>query len=398
MTKLCALCQTPLSDANRSKEHILPNAIGGRKTTNTFICRNCNSRTGEKWDSALVSQLQSFCTLLDISRAKGTNQPLDVETVSGRQLTWYPDGSLTPRKPKCEKRSVGGKIHVEIQARTIDDAKRMLTDFARGRSDVNVEQLLFQTSPRQEHLEEPIQMSHTFGGISSGRSTIKSCLALVYEAGLTIDNCENAKDCLVSDGELCFGYYNATDPIKNRPQDVPLHCVYISANPESGQVLGYIEYFGFQKMVACLSSNYRGSARELSYAINPLTGEELDIEVVLHLTPDDIRETYDYKRWDYERAKADLANALAIWRDIARDKAITHAVDDAIEYACSQMGVQDGDELSDDTISEFCNYAFEKLAPVALRLRFGQEFSTEELQAIESILTSSRAGGIGNSN
>ena len=384
MTKLCALCRTPLSNANRSKEHILPNAIGGRKTTNTFICRRCNSHTGEKWDSALVSQLKMFCTMLDISRAKGTNQPFEVETVSGRQLTWNPDGSLTPREPRFEKRSVGGKTHVKFQARTMHDAKRILTDFAQGRSDVNVEQLLSQASPRQEHLEEPIQMSHTFGGTLAGRSTIKSCLALAYDAGLSIDDCESAKDCLLSDGELCFGYYNASDPIRNRPQHVPLHCVYISADPENGQVLGYVEYFGFQKMVACLSSNYRGPVRELTYAINPLTGEELDVEVVLHLTPDDIREIYEYKRWDDERAKTDLASTLKIWRDIERDREVIHAVDDAIEYACSQMGMQDGDELSDGKISEFCNYVFEKLAPVALKLRFGQEFTSEELQAIYS--------------
>ena len=341
MTKLCALCRIPLSNANRSKEHILPNAIGGRRTTKAFICRRCNSRTGEKWDSALVSQLKTFCTMLDISRAKGTNQPLEVKTVSGRQLTLYPDGSLTPREPRFEKRSVGGKTHVKIQARTMHDAKRMLTDFARGRSDVNVEYLLSQTSARQEHLKEPFQISHTFGGTLAGRSTIKSCLALAYEAGLTIEDCENAKDCVLSDGELCFGYYNVSDLIRNRPQHVPLHCVYISADPKNGQVLGYVEYFGFQKIVVCLSSNYRGPARELTYAINPLTGEELDVEIVLHLTPDDIREIYDYKRWDDERAKTDLASALEIWRDIDRDRAITHAVDDAIEYACSQMRIQE---------------------------------------------------------
>ncbi len=398
MTSHCALCQTPLSDANCSKEHILPNAIGGRKTTKTFICRSCNSWTGEKWDSALVSQLQTFCTMLDISRAKGTNQPLNVETVSGRQLTWHPDGLLTTRNPRFEKHSVDGKTRVNIQARSMHDARRMLTDFARGRSDVNVEQLLSQTSPREEYLEEPIQMSHTFGGILAGRSIIKSCLALAYEAGLTIDNCENAKDCLVSDGELCFGYYNSSDPIRNRPQGVPLHCVHITADPESAQVLGYVEYFGFQKIVACLSSNYHGPEHELSYAINPLTGEEIDIEVVLHLTPGDIREIYDYKRWDYEHAKADLASALSIWRDIDGNRVITRAVDDAIEYACSQVGIQDGDELSDEIVSEFCSYAFEKLAPVALRLRYGREITPEELQAIEVILTSSRAGGIGNSN
>ena len=57
MTKLCALCQTPLTKANRTKEHIIPNAIGGRKKVRNFICKRCNDETGEKWNSALTRQL-----------------------------------------------------------------------------------------------------------------------------------------------------------------------------------------------------------------------------------------------------------------------------------------------------------------------------------------------------
>ena len=87
-----------------------------------------------------------------------------------------------------------------------------------------------------------------------------------------------------------------------------------------------------------------------SYAVNPLTGEKLDIDVVLNLSAEDIRAIYDYERWDYERAKDDLAMVLTICREIDRDRAIHRAVDEAIEYACVQMGLQDGDILSDENI------------------------------------------------
>ena len=122
--------------------------------------------------------------------------------------------------------------------------------------------------------------------------------------------------------------------------------------------------------------------RERSYAVNPLTGEELDIEIVLNLNAEDIRAIFDYERWDYERAKDDLGKVLTICREINRDRAICRAVEEAIEYACVQMGLQDGDILSDEKISEFTNYAFEKIAPVALRLKFGQEFTSEDMRAI----------------
>ena len=43
----CALCEAPSGNGNDSREHILPNAIGGRKTVRGFLCRVCNTMAGE---------------------------------------------------------------------------------------------------------------------------------------------------------------------------------------------------------------------------------------------------------------------------------------------------------------------------------------------------------------
>ena len=382
MTKLCALCQTLLTSDNNTREHIIPNALGGRKKVRNFICKRCNDKTGEKWDSEISAQLQALCTMLNIVRERGDNQSLSVETVSRRKLTWNPDGSLTIARPTFDRRTNNGKTHVAIQARSMNELKGMLIGMKKKFPKLNVNEVITEATLTQDYPHEPIHIPFSFGGQLAGRSIIKTCLALAYEAGLTIDDCENAKDCLVSGGQLCFGYYNVSDPIVNRPTNTPLHCAYVCADPGSGQVLGYVEYFGFQKMVICLSSNYSGPVRERSYAVNPLTGEELDIEIVLNLNAEDIRAIFDYERWDYERAKDDLGKVLTICREINRDRAICRAVEEAIEYACVQMGLQDGDILSDEKISEFTNYAFEKIAPVALRLKFGQEFTSEDMRAI----------------
>lgn len=107
--KCCVLCQTSLTATNTSNEHIIPNAIGGRKTVRDFICKQCNSETGETWDGKLAKQLQPFCAMLDISRKRGKNRPIPVETVSGRQFIWNPNGTLTTRTPKFETRVRDGK-------------------------------------------------------------------------------------------------------------------------------------------------------------------------------------------------------------------------------------------------------------------------------------------------
>ena len=143
-------------------------------------------------------------------------------------------------------------------------------------------------------------------------------------------------------------------------------------------------------MAVCLSSDYSGPVRERSYAVNPLTGEELDIEVVLNLSANDIPALYDYERWDHDCAKEDLGKLLTICREIDRDRAIRRAVEEAIEYACVQMGLRDGDILSDERMFEFTNHAFEKIAPVALRLKFGQDFTPGDMRAIAGMLDSSK--------
>ena len=106
----------------------------------------------------------------------------------------------------------------------------MLIGLSRPGSDLNIEELLSQATLTEEHLEEPLHLSHQCGGPLAGRSTIKTCLALAYDAGLSRNDCPHAIEYLVSDGHACFGYYNETDPVVRRPKNTPLHCVYVCAN------------------------------------------------------------------------------------------------------------------------------------------------------------------------
>ena len=384
--KCCALCQTSLTATNTSNEHIIPNAIGGRKTVRDFICKQCNSETGETWDSELAKQLQSFCAMLDISRKRGKNRPIPVETVSRRQLIWNPNGALTIRAPKFETRVRDGKTHVSIQARSQRDLKRMLIGLSRTRPDLNVKELLSQATLTEEHLEEPLHLSHQFGGPLAGRSITKTCLALAYDAGLSRNDCPHAIEYLVSDGHACFGYYNETDPVVRRPKNTPLHCVYLCANAATGLVLSYVEYFGFQKMVACLSSNYSGSTREHCYAVNPLTGEELSLEFELDLRKEDIAAIYDYKKVNHDRSTRDLQEMLSVWRKMDRDRAISNALDEAVADACLQLKLESEGIIPEEVVPEFTNLLFRSMAPLLLRLRFGRAFSSAELREIDDML------------
>ena len=44
-------------------------------------------------------------------------------------------------------------------------------------------------------------------------------------------------------------------------------------DPNERQLLAYVEYFGWLRIVACLSNNYEGIAFSHCYAIDPVAGK-----------------------------------------------------------------------------------------------------------------------------
>ena len=79
----CALCEAPIGEENDSKEHIIPNAIGGRRRVQGFLCRACNMMAGEDWDDVLARQLHPISNLLGIKRERGRPPMLVVDTTGG---------------------------------------------------------------------------------------------------------------------------------------------------------------------------------------------------------------------------------------------------------------------------------------------------------------------------
>ena len=380
---LCAFCKTPLNDGNDSKEHIIPNAIGGKKSIRNFICKQCNSKTGEKWDKALADQLKPICTMLDIKRQRGDNHPVPVETLGGEQLLLHPDGSMTRLKPTVSERNLGHATEINIQVRSIQELKRMLPGLKRKHPNFDIEKVLKKASPKQQYPQEPFQISHQFGGDLAGRSIIKSSLALAYEVGVSIDDCEHAKKYLLEDGEPCFGFYNETDVVRNRPPKVFFHCIFVCGDPESGQILAYAEYFGYQRIVACLSSIYDGPRFSRCYAIDPLAGKELDLDIHLEFTPEDITAIYAYEKVNQDNMQMALESLLETWKEKDTKASIADAAEDAVKFASANCGAQPGEKLSEEHQANFIRLLQERLVPFMLHLRSSQTFSEDELRDIE---------------
>ena len=59
----CALCNEILDESLGSREHLILNAIGGRRKVRGVLCMRCNNTAGAEWDTDWRST-ESTCASL----------------------------------------------------------------------------------------------------------------------------------------------------------------------------------------------------------------------------------------------------------------------------------------------------------------------------------------------
>ena len=131
--------------------------------------------------------------MLNINRARGRNRHFVVNTVSGRRLAVNPDGSMTIAKPVFEERKLDSKFTIVIHARTLRELMRMVSSLKKKHPQIDVNEVVTRADLKREYSREPYAISLNVGGPLAGRAMIKSCLAMVYDAGCDIGHCKEAE-------------------------------------------------------------------------------------------------------------------------------------------------------------------------------------------------------------
>jgi hypothetical protein len=364
----CAICDSPISEHNNSKEHVITEAIGGRLKVSGFICKSCNNTAGLTWDAKLASQLLPLCHIFGVVRKRGTTPALQVKTTTGENFTIKPDGNYVLNNPSYSEIKTSDGVKINLSARSIEEAEIMLKGVQRKYPEIEIEQVLKDAKVSSTYPTGMIHHSLNLGGEVSGRSIVKSALALAHYSGISLELCKDAIQYLRDiDAPACFGYYFATDIISNRPSEIPLHCVSVKANPDSGLILGYVEYFGVQRIVVCLGSGYSGDHVQATYSLDPRTGNELNLSVLLNFTQIDIDAIYRYEMipdGSIESAyHAVIPAALEKKSDSKKDKVFT----EAIQYAFENCGAMYGDILNEDQTKKLSELIMERLTPYIIQ-------------------------------
>lgn len=360
----CAICNLKLIRENNSEEHIILQAIGGRRKIRNFICKSCNNKTGLSWDVELAQQLLPLSHMFDVSRQRGHTPDLAITTTVGEHLLMRSDGSFTLPVPTCkEEKTPDGKIKINLNARTLTEAKKMLDGIKRKHPSIDANQLLNNANLETSYLKGMVKHQLNFGGENSGKSIIKSALALACIAGIPAHMCQNAIGYLNLAAPACFGYYYATDLITDRPIDIPLHCVAIEANPRNGLILAYAEYFGVYRIVACLGKNYDQEPIKSCYALDPRTGNELNLTVRLNFDFEEIEAIYRYERIPTGALEAAFNTVIPVALKRKFEAEQKRVIDSAINYAFENCGAQYGEIINEKHFQLLTRLLAQKLTP-----------------------------------
>lgn len=293
----CYLCSEPLTPQNNSGEHIIPNSIGGMREVKGFICRVCNGKAGETWDKDLAEQLNKLALIFRVARDRGENRAEVIETTAGEKLI-YAKNSLKLFAPKIKKEVKEDRVHFQISANDMKQARQIVTGLKRTYPTLDVEKALDSATVQSEYPEGYFDFDLSYGGLSVGKSFVKTALALLSANGINPKICERANAYIFNDGEPCFGYYYHHDLIINRPVGVPVHCICVKGNKASRTIQAYLEYFGIVRIVISLSANYEGDDFKYSYAIDPTKGQEFSVDFDLNFDESEVRKIYDYQFYD----------------------------------------------------------------------------------------------------
>lgn len=279
----CWLCGILLTKKNRSREHIIPEALGGRRTVGDFLCRHCNNSAGSKWDAALVKTSKPFDFISSLGQWQEaeTSPSFDLskkanrhETVSGNETsTMYRGGgdsatSLEGRQLKIQVNSPS-----EFQLRRILENIRLKYSIPREKW-ANTERPA-PSRLREEHSQNhSVQTVIEFDMPKVTRAMVKSMLALACKIGVKQEKFQGILPYWREDNVLFLGGPPEWD-VLTATETVDLRCVAVWGSPEIGCLLGFTNLIGSMPWIVPLIVPYEGTPCAAVYAIDVKTGVEV---------------------------------------------------------------------------------------------------------------------------
>ena len=320
----CYMCGIELTEKNRTKEHIILNAIGGVLKSNNLICKQCNSDFGDKIDSLLAKQLQPFSVLMNVERDRGETPPIEaVRSSNNKKILVYPGGKPGSPKPDVQFFEENGQKRYRVIARNTKEMNQIYHGIKRKHPSATITDI----GETVENINEKVTIEYDLGGEALA-SVCKTAIGYYLYIGREQEHIQLFIDSFKKQEvlDLCnFCYLDK--PVIVKSEDGIFHSIAIVGDPVQKLLYAYVEFFNYYHVIVLLSNNYTGEDFQNVYCYNLIKKCECDAFIDAFITQEIIYEILSKKLTDYGQqlvrelqatvVQIEIKNATAkVWDEI----------------------------------------------------------------------------------
>ena len=272
----CVFCDVPLTTDNAHSEHVIPNALGGKLKSNKLDCSKCNETYGSKCDAAIAHDLNPFANLLNVHRGRGYPQPIK-GVHNGKPIRLNPGGKTELAKPEFRTEETDTGLKVQIQARSMREAKAMLEGLKRKYPKLDVNKALADAQVKSEYSNEFINFNFTHGGSATFQAIMKMAFLFfkLKRPGVKLANEKELIDFINGhSSKTAVSWYFPEPEIVERQDGRVLHALILKGYPSEKLLLAFVDLFSVLSFVVVLSDDFSEDLEE-KYVFDVIGQKEL---------------------------------------------------------------------------------------------------------------------------
>ena len=283
--RFCYCCDAVITDKNKSVEHIILNACGGRLKSDKLLCKECNSFFGTSFDSHLAKSTNALANLLMINREKGEPQPVKTRN-SVTQEPYYlaKGGKPLPTKPKIKQYKKDGKERLDITVHSTEELKKVLKGLKRKHPNLDIPAALSAAKSRKVMEDGSYDIDGSIGGEKVFKAIAKSIINFYILKGGRAKFIKSLIPYLLDKKEMDVVWMHyPNQPVYEADDQEVSHVLKVVGNASEKILYGYVELFNTHCFIVLLNSDYDGEDLNSDYVYDVLSEKILDKNANLEL-------------------------------------------------------------------------------------------------------------------
>lgn len=311
----CYCCDSKITQVNKSTEHIILNACGGRLKSDKLLCKNCNSLFGTRFDSHLAKTTNALANLLMINRDKGKSQPIKTKnSITNEPYYLALGGKPIPVKPKINLYEKDGEKMLNIQTHNTKVLKKVLKGLQRTYPNLDINSALKVAESKKYVDDSSYDIDGTIGGTEAFKSIAKSVINFYILKKGDPKFIKSLIPYLLGDEErdIVWMHYPNLSIYEPEINEVS-HILKVVGCSKERILYGYLELFNTHCFIVRLCSDYIGIDFDADYVYDVLLEKQLNKKSKLILSASELNEIFLNKNnKPFENVKKRYARVINI--------------------------------------------------------------------------------------